>query len=83
MKPATLKLRKQQNQVRLIWSRALRDALEEVRCRGISAEQIAVDLKVTKATVMLWMTGERCPKYPVIKHVEHKYGVKIIEENAA
>lgn len=78
MKTAAAKIQNVKREERKAWSAGLKRAIEEIRGRGLSTEQIAVDMRVTNDTVGLWAVGHRLPKYPTLRYIEQTYGVKIL-----
>lgn len=45
--------------------------------KGLRSEQLAVEMKISNATVLSWLSGRRSPNFVTAQYIEKKYGVKI------
>ena len=51
----------------------------ELKEKGGSLEQIATYFDYSLHTVLSWRDGKRVPKTPVLRLLEVKYGVKLLD----
>lgn len=60
------------------WEEGVKKTIRGLQHKGLSLEQMAVDLMVRKETIWSWLAGRRTPRFATIRFIETLYGVKII-----